>query len=266
MKKRLTIILIIVGVIAIISTLALNAFGGKTHTVEFDSKGGSKVASQDVKHGDLLEEPKEPTRKGYSFEGWYTTSKADKNDKYDFEEPVKESFTLYAKWTKVETFTVTFDTGEGSYIEDLIVGADGKVKRPSNPTREGYIFVRWEVNGKPFDFSKPITSDITLVAVWRKVQTEEDRPVTPPTPPTGFSGYTVEFRPISGTKESKIIVKRNCSQVISSYALFVGNIRIDTPYSGGGRKVHNDLIANQSTFAIRIAGIIHTAYMHDDKC
>ena len=36
------------------------------------------------------------------------------------------------------------------------------------PTRNGYTFVRWELNGVPYDFSTPVTGNITLTAVWAK--------------------------------------------------------------------------------------------------
>ena len=68
------------------------------YTVRFDSNGGSSVASKHVDRNEKVREPKEPTRKGYVFVGWYT-DKALKNE-YDFSEPVKKSFTLYAKWEK----------------------------------------------------------------------------------------------------------------------------------------------------------------------
>ena len=68
------------------------------YTVRFDSNGGSSVASKTVERNETVREPKEPARKGYVFKGWYT-DKALKNE-YDFSEPVKKSFTLYAKWEK----------------------------------------------------------------------------------------------------------------------------------------------------------------------
>lgn len=66
------------------------------YTIRFDSNGGSKVSSQRVDRNDKLEEPDEPTRDGYIFLGWYTDK--DLEDEYDFSDPVKKSFTLYAKW------------------------------------------------------------------------------------------------------------------------------------------------------------------------
>lgn len=65
-----------------------------------------------------------------------------------------------------ETATVTFNTNGGSTIpsEQVVVGQ--KISAPSTPSKAGYVFDDWYLNGEPFDFNKPIVEDITLVAGW----------------------------------------------------------------------------------------------------
>ena len=65
-----------------------------------------------------------------------------------------------------ETATVTFNTNGGSTIpsEQVVIGQ--KISAPSTPSKAGYVFDDWYLNGEPFDFSRPITEDITLVAGW----------------------------------------------------------------------------------------------------
>lgn len=41
-------------------------------TVTFDSNGGSTVASQNIHIGTMATQPMNPTRSGYTFQGWYT--------------------------------------------------------------------------------------------------------------------------------------------------------------------------------------------------
>lgn len=54
---------------------------------------------QKVKEGDKAVMPaKTPERKGYKFEGWYTS--ADGTEAYNFESQVVANTTLFAKWTK----------------------------------------------------------------------------------------------------------------------------------------------------------------------
>lgn len=72
-----------------------------------------------------------------------------------------------------ETATVTFDTNGGSTIpsEQVVIGQ--KISAPSTPSKAGYVFDDWYLNGEPFDFSRPITEDITLVAGWETYEVIE---------------------------------------------------------------------------------------------
>ena len=42
-----------------------------------------------------------------------------------------------------DTFTVTFDTNDGSNIEAITVLEDGTITVPEAPTKEGYTFAGW---------------------------------------------------------------------------------------------------------------------------
>src|SRR5690554_2470573 len=63
-------------------------------------------------------------------------------------------------------FTVTFDTDGGTAIEAVEVTEDEKVSRPTDPTKDGFDFNEWQLDGERFDFDTPITTDITLKATW----------------------------------------------------------------------------------------------------
>ena len=65
---------------------------------------------------------------------------------------------------------VSFETGEGSKV-DFQTTADGKLVKPADPTREGYTFGGWytdEACTEAYDFSTPVTADMTLYAKWTK--------------------------------------------------------------------------------------------------
>lgn len=66
-------------------------------TVAFDSDGGTAVASQNVRSGQLAVEPDDPTKDTYTFGGWYTEDTL--TNLYDFSTPVTSHMILYAKWT-----------------------------------------------------------------------------------------------------------------------------------------------------------------------
>ena len=63
---------------------------------------------------------------------------------------------------------VTFDSNGGSLVTERIVEKDSIVVKPKNPTKEGYDFVEWQLDGKTYDFSSKITKSINLVAVWEE--------------------------------------------------------------------------------------------------
>ena len=68
-------------------------------TVSFDSNGGSSVAAQSVNYNTAASKPADPSRKGYTFAGWFTGK--DCKTAYDFNSNVTGDITLYAKWNKI---------------------------------------------------------------------------------------------------------------------------------------------------------------------
>ncbi len=69
----------------------------------------------------------------------------------------------------IQKYTVTFDANGGinASDEEIKVEKNNKVERPENPTREGYVFDGWYLNGEAYDFENSITEDITLKAMWK---------------------------------------------------------------------------------------------------
>jgi len=74
-------------------------------TITFDSQGGSVVAPQTVTEGGLIVKPYTPTRKGYTFAGWYTDKACTKAWDFTIDMPTAD-MTLYAKWTPVKATTI----------------------------------------------------------------------------------------------------------------------------------------------------------------
>ena len=70
-----------------------------SYTVSFDSNGGSSVAAQSVNYNTTASKPADPSRKGYTFAGWFTGK--DCKTAYDFNSNVTGDITLYAKWNKI---------------------------------------------------------------------------------------------------------------------------------------------------------------------
>ena len=72
------------------------------HTVNFDTKGGSDIASQKVDHGSKASKPaKNPTKAGYVFIGWKEKGKEKESDPdYNFDTEIIADKTLVATWEK----------------------------------------------------------------------------------------------------------------------------------------------------------------------
>src|SRR5690554_7739405 len=56
-------------------------------------------------------------------------------------------------------YTVTFDSNGGSEVASVVVEEGSKVDEPSEPTRLGYDFIEWQLDGDKFDFDTVITAD-----------------------------------------------------------------------------------------------------------
>ena len=159
-----------------------------TYTVKYDANGGTGAPSNQTKTKgtDLVLSDIKPTKEGYIFVNWNikkdgTGSAYAAGGKYSSNANV----ILYAQYEKELNedevqYTITFymndDTTEKS---TKVVNKGDKVVKPEDPTREGYTFDGWydkKENGKEYDFTKEVTSDISLYAYWSKIgdKTNED--------------------------------------------------------------------------------------------
>ena len=52
----------------------------------------------------------------------------------------------------------------------MLVANGSTVSRPTSPSKVGYTFAGWAPEGQAsyYNFSTPVTSDITLVAIWEQ--------------------------------------------------------------------------------------------------
>jgi uncharacterized repeat protein (TIGR02543 family) len=146
----------------------------QTYTVTFDSNGGSTVSSQTIEDGQTATEPTDPTRNGYTFDGWYINSAL--TTPYNFSTAVSSNMILYAKWIEeaAATYTVTFQTNGGSSVSTQTVEDGQRATKPTDPTKDGYAFDGWYLNSTlttAYNFTSGVSSDITLYAKWTEVQT-----------------------------------------------------------------------------------------------
>ena len=91
-------------------------------------------------------------------------------------------------------FTVTFEANGGSLVDSQLVKDGDAIAKPTDPTKNGYVFKGWYADKaltKAWDFDTKITADTTLYADWKEVSAQtpaESEPVDTDNPKTGDSG------------------------------------------------------------------------------
>ena len=139
-----------------------------TVTVSFDSAGGSDVAPRKTVRGDTVAAPEDPERTGWLFAGWFEEGA---QAPFDFENTaIQEDITLTAHWT--EAYTVTFVTGVDELtVPPQTVAIGEPAAAPEGVERTGWLLLGWAADGAEelYDFTAPVTGDITLTARWEKL-------------------------------------------------------------------------------------------------
>ena len=152
-----------------------------TYTIKFNANGGTGAPSSQSKlHGSTITlSSTKPTRTGYSFLGWNSSSTATSatysaGGKFT----ANLNTTLYAVW-KANTYTVSFDANGG-------IGAPGSQTKTHDvsltlsstiPTRTNYNFLGWgtSANSTTATYqaggSYTANSGVTLYAVWELAYT-----------------------------------------------------------------------------------------------
>lgn len=144
--------------------------------ITFDPNNGDKSSRQDVvwsKDGATLEVPTtEPTKEGYTFEGWYYDNNG-VNTKWNFEtDKAKYTMTLTAQW-EANTYTVTVENdGNGTASAAPASAKMGEEVSLTATPKSGYHFKEWEVvpdkveieNNK---FTMP-ADDVTVKAIFER--------------------------------------------------------------------------------------------------
>ena len=73
----------------------------------------------------------------------------------------------------VGLYTVSFDLdgGAGSADSQTVLAGNKAIAPATNPTKAGFAFVGWYVDGVEYDFNTVVNANVTIVAKWRAVYT-----------------------------------------------------------------------------------------------
>jgi len=67
-----------------------------------------------------------------------------------------------------DKYSVCFETGTDEIILTQYVKKNNKVEAPMEPTKEGYVFKEWQLDGETYNFDTEIKKDVVLTAKWIK--------------------------------------------------------------------------------------------------
>lgn len=121
------------------------------YKVDFVSEG-LVVKEETLAYGSAITVPDNPTKIGYSFEGWYPL----------VGQAVPAYDVTYTAQFSINQYCITFDTDGGSAIPPITQDYGTIITNPANPTKEGYSFIGWDV-----DIPQTMPAEnITIKAKW----------------------------------------------------------------------------------------------------
>ena len=151
----------------------------KLYTVDYNTKGGSQIASQDkIENVDLTLTNSTPTKAGYTFAGWTdeengTTAKYQAGSTYT----LNESVILYAIYSRV-TYNITYTLNGGTNHNDnpSTYNVETNDITLKDASKTGWTFTGWTGNGtstptKNLKLTKGSTGNKTFVAHFEKTIT-----------------------------------------------------------------------------------------------
>ena len=224
------------------NTTAEAVWNADTHTVEFNTDGGTHIPSQKVKHDELIKQVNNPEKPNYTFIGW----KVDGKDFDPATEKITKDITLVAQYVKdvipqtgtekpkdvpnnyAQVKFVPTDKATDSTPQIFWVNPDKEVTIPvANPTGKQHLtFKEWKIGEKADgDVYKPSTpkkfeTATTITATY--TEAENIIPYDPQEPITRPDGYVrVTFEADEGLTLSNVkyyYVKKNAGVTLEKLA------------------------------------------------
>ena len=248
-----------------------------THTVIFNSNGGSGTMAPAT---DLTGEFTLPANKftapsGKQFKGWSLTTDGAIVTKVD----MTEDRIVYAIWEDIPVtyYTVTFDSNGGSAVTAQSIEAGQKATKPADPTKDGYDFKGWTLNGSAYDFNTAVNGNITLVAVWDAVEYNvtvtggtasvgAGTPITKATMGTTVT-LTAGAAPTGQMFDKWVVngvVVADANSATTTFVMPAGNVTAEATYDNSVPHTHNLTLVDENPATCTTPG--NKAYYTCDGC
>jgi len=114
-------------------------WGVNQYSLQFESNGGSSVATITQEFGSNVTAPAAPEKTGYSFVGWFDQTLT---TAFVFSTMAGIDSTLYAKW-QINQYTIAFNSNGGTEVASITQDFGITVVVPTQPTKVGYTFAGW---------------------------------------------------------------------------------------------------------------------------
>ncbi len=187
MKKIVSLIFVALLVITLAACTDKKYYDDTVNIIFFTANRNATLVEPilGVEPGDLIEEPEEPTRLGYIFNGWYKNQQATIPWNFDVDTVPEVSTTIFAGWIALQ-YNINYDLNGGEMIQASYATTyftDTNVVLPT-ARREGFEFLAWytydwvdQTSTKPGDSGLQavpagIIGDITLYAHYRPAKVD----------------------------------------------------------------------------------------------
>jgi|GEM_PF-4214548 len=122
----------------------------------------------------------EPTKSGYSFEGWLSASNSTVYDAgYNFGQ-ITQDETFTAQWTEVD-YSVVFLGRDGSYLSVEVGNYGDTFTTPAGPSIDHYAFLGWKASSDTSDSAVTVLAGATVTFTGNETYTavyEEGDPIS----------------------------------------------------------------------------------------
>ena len=172
-----------------------------TYTVTFETSGGSAIENQTIGYKEKATKPTDdPTKDNHTFKGWYSDENL--TSEFNFDTPISENLTLYAKWEQ-NTFKVYWYNTDGTEIYNADVNAGGTASfdktQHNEPTKTAdaqytYAFKGWSTSANP-----ALNADVVDLNTYKIEAETKFYPVFT----TATKTYTVTWKNADGTELEK---------------------------------------------------------------
>lgn len=174
MKKLKFILIICLSLLMFTSCGKTNNVENKKYSITFEENGGTQVEDiYDIEKGSTVVLPS-ITRIGYTFEGWYTSKIFINGTEITNNTAIGKDIKVYAKW-KALSYKININLDGGTMDSKYTDGNNNinygvEISLPM-PTKEGYLFENWFLDGKTFDGKLTVTGDANISAKWIDINT-----------------------------------------------------------------------------------------------